>query len=145
MFLRRIADFIKYMPVLYNKGKAVKPVRTIVLSFALVIAVGTILLMLPISSRNGEFTPLVNSFFTATSATCVTGLVVYDTYLHWSSFGQAVILILIQIGGLGLVTFFTFFNILIGKRLGLRTMLLASESANSSSFDNINALMKMIR
>ena len=76
----------------------------IALSFAAVILIGTLLLMLPASSRAGQPTPFLDCLFTATSATCVTGLVVYDTYQHWTPLGQVIILLLIQIGGLGLVT-----------------------------------------
>ena len=68
------------------------PARMIVYSFAAIILMGTLLLMLPFSSRSGAVTPLWNALFTATSATCVTGLVIYDTYTHFSPFGQAVIL-----------------------------------------------------
>ncbi|MBS4784912.1 MAG: Trk family potassium uptake protein [Clostridiales bacterium] len=120
------------------------PTRVICVSFALVILVGTCLLCLPISSRTGEFTPVINSLFTATSATCVTGLITYDTFTHWSRFGQMVIILLIQIGGLGLVTFSTFFSIMIGKKLGLREMQLAQESINFGSVANINRLLRNI-
>ncbi|MGC9125198.1 MAG: potassium transporter TrkG, partial [Caldisericaceae bacterium] len=78
----------------------VSPVQFVVLSFLLVIFTGTILLMLPIASKSGTFTDLITALFTSTSATCVTGLVVVDTFEHWSFFGQFVILLLIQIGGL---------------------------------------------
>ena len=118
-----------------------QPLRVICLSFALVILVGTILLCLPISSKSREFTPLVNSMFTATSATCVTGLITYDTFTHWSRFGQIVILLLIQIGGLGLVTFSTFFTVIAGKKLGLREMQLAQESINFGSMANIHKML----
>ena len=77
------------------------PARTICLSFLLIITVGTLLLMMPFSSRTGQFTPPVDALFTATSATCVTGLVVYDTWTHWSPLGQGIIIALIQTGGLG--------------------------------------------
>lgn len=120
------------------------PVRVICISFAFVILVGTLLLTLPISSRNGLFTPIDNAFFTATSATCVTGLVVYDTFAHWSTFGQVIILLLIQIGGLGLVTFTSFFNVLIRKRIGLRSMQLAQESINSTSIIDIQLIVKRV-
>lgn len=120
------------------------PARLIVISFAVVICVGTILLSLPIASRDGHFTNLLDSLFTATSATCVTGLVVYDTYLKWSVFGQLVILFLIQIGGLGLLTITTFFNIALGKKLGLRSMVVASESVNTSTLSGITSLIKMV-
>ncbi len=120
------------------------PARTIVVSFAAVILTGTLLLMLPIASKSGTFTPFVNALFTATSATCVTGLIVYDTFTHWSHFGQVVILLLIQIGGLGLVTFTTFFNILIGRKLGLRGMKLAQESISTDSLAGLRGIIKMV-
>ncbi len=126
-----------------RKIKVRTPMRIITLSFAAVILLGTFLLGLPVSSRNGVPTPFLDCLFTATSATCVTGLIVYDTYTHWSPFGQAVILLLIQIGGLGLVTFTTFFNIMLGKKLGLRSMHLAQESISSMSSD-VRQLVGMV-
>lgn len=93
--------------------------QIIILGFISVIFVGTILLMLPISSRSGQVTNFGDSLFTATSAVCVTGLVVYDTASYWSYFGQAVILILIQIGGLGVVTIASFMAMLTGKKINL--------------------------
>lgn len=128
----RVHDFLK------------KPTRVIVVSFALIITVGTILLMLPFSSREGIFTPFSTAFFTATSATCVTGLVVEDTYTYFSTLGQVIILLLIQFGGLGLVTITTFFNIAIRRKLGLKTVQLAQESINSDGSQDIRALIKMI-
>lgn len=120
------------------------PAKVIVISFALLILVGTLLLTLPFSSRDGRFTPFVNALFTATSATCVTGLTVYDTYTHFTLFGQAVILTLIQLGGLGLVTLTSFFYLAIGKKMGLRTAHLAQESVNSDDrLDTVN-LIKMV-
>lgn len=74
------------------------------IGFLIIILVGALILSLPISSRIGELTPFINSLFTSASATCVTGLVVYDTYSHFSVFGQTVIMLLIQIGGLGFMT-----------------------------------------
>ncbi|MCR5144672.1 MAG: Trk family potassium uptake protein [Lachnospiraceae bacterium] len=93
--------------------------QIIILGFISVIFVGTILLMLPISSQSGQVTNFGDSLFTATSAVCVTGLVVYDTASYWSYFGQAVILILIQIGGLGVVTIASFMAMLTGKKINL--------------------------
>lgn len=113
------------------RRREIKPVRLIVLSFLFVICCGAGLLMLPFSTREGGIS-LVDAFFTATSATCVTGLVVRDTWQTFTAFGQTVILLLIQIGGLGIVTIVAFFNFAIGRRLGLRDMQLASESAGSS-------------
>lgn len=116
------------------------PTRVISLSFAAIILVGSGLLMLPISSRQGIVTPFIDCLFTATSATCVTGLVVHDTFTYWTEFGQCVILFLIQVGGLGLVTFTTFFNFMIGKKLGLRGRRLAQESIGSGG----NNLRQMV-
>jgi len=132
------------MPVIQKKARAIKPARTIALSFLIVILAGTTLLMLPISAKSGNFTPLRHALFTATSATCVTGLVVFDTFQKWSLFGQCVILAMIQIGGLGLVTFVTFFNFFIGRKLGLRRMQLASESVNADGFNDARRLMRNI-
>ncbi len=100
--------------------------------------------MLPISAKNGMSTPFENALFTATSATCVTGLIVYDTFNHWTIFGQLVILTLIQIGGLGLVTFTTFFSVLIRKKMGMRSMQLAQESINSASIIDIQLIIKQV-
>ncbi|MBR2037030.1 MAG: Trk family potassium uptake protein, partial [Lachnospiraceae bacterium] len=87
-----------------KKKKELSTTQVIMLGFLLVILAGTILLMLPVCSQKGTFTPFLTSLFTATTCVCVTGLVVVDTYAHWSIIGQIVILILIQIGGLGVVT-----------------------------------------
>ncbi len=121
-------------------------VQTIALGFLLIIAVGTILLMLPISSRNGECTGFFNAFFTATSSTCVTGLVVVDTYTHWSLFGQAVILLLIQIGGLGFITIGVFFSIFLKRRIGLKERNLIQESMNTLQIGGtVRLVQKIVR
>lgn len=120
------------------------PARIIVSSFALLIMIGAGILMLPISSKTGQGLDLLSALFTATSATCVTGLVVVDTYSHFSMFGQVVILILIQLGGLGLVTFATFFNLAIRKKVGFKTLHLAQESASGYSTYTTKHLVKLI-
>lgn len=84
--------------------KNISATRLIALSFLCVILLGAFLLCLPLSSASGKWTGFVDALFTATSATCVTGLVVFDTFSHWSLFGQLVILVMIQIGGIGLMT-----------------------------------------
>lgn len=133
------------LPVSGGKGQfALNPARIICLSFLVIIAVGTVLLALPFSSRSGEFTPLLDALFTATSATCVTGLVVYDTWSHWSGVGQGIILALIQVGGLGLVTMGSFFHMLVGRRMGLRAMELAKESVNSDSFAGVRHMLRTV-
>lgn len=87
-----------------KKRRNITSFQIIIISFFLLILVGTFLLMLPIASRNGQFTSFFDALFTATSATCVTGLIVKDTATYWSVFGQGVILLLIQIGGMGVIT-----------------------------------------
>lgn len=124
------------MPILKaNSKKAESPARTLVVGFLIIIAVGTLLLFLPISSKSREFTPLFDCLFTATSATCVTGLIVYDTFTHWSLFGQIVIALLVQVGGLGFVTIITFFNISIGKKLGYHTLKNVAGDYSESFFE----------
>ncbi len=132
------------MPVIKSKSKSPKPAAMIVLSFAIVIAIGSLLLMLPMSSSDGKFTDPSAAIFTATSATCVTGLTVVDTGTYWSIFGQIVILLMIQIGGLGFVTLVSFFNFLIRKKLELRSIQVASESMNTSGFSDVKLLVKYV-
>ncbi len=132
------------MPIIQKKQKPITPARTIAFSFFCVILTGAFLLMLPISSKNGMMIPFNHALFTATSATCVTGLVIYDTFQQFTIFGQLVILAMIQIGGLGLVTFITFFNFAIGKKLGLRKMQVASESVSADGFNDARGLVKNI-
>lgn len=118
-----------------KKVKKLTPVRIIVLSFLGIILVGGFLLTMPFSARSGAFTPVEDAMFTATSATCVTGLAVFDTWAYWSVFGQIIILLLIQVGGLGLVTFTTGFTLLFRQKLGIKDMALAKESSGSDSID----------
>ncbi|MDO5382709.1 MAG: potassium transporter TrkG [Eubacteriales bacterium] len=107
------------MSSLIFKKKKLTSFRIIILSFSSVILLGTILLMLPISSKEGVVTPFMDALFTSTSAVCVTGLVVHDTATYWSQFGQIIIMILIQIGGMGVVTFAVLFSIISGKKISL--------------------------
>lgn len=123
---------------------SIAPVRVICLSFLVIIIGGALLLSLPISSKTGEFTPLLHSLFTATSATCVTGLVIYDTFTHWTVFGQSVILMLIQLGGLGLVSFTTFFTMRVRGKLGLRDLRLAGEHMNFGNVVGIQSMLRLI-
>ena len=94
--------------------------RIILFGFIIMIFVGASILSLPISSRSGEFTPFIDALFTATSASCVTGLIVYDTATHWSVFGKIIIIAMIQCRGLGVVTMLTVFTQVTGKKIGLR-------------------------
>ncbi len=117
---------------------------TLVYGFAGMIAAGTILLMFPISSNSGEWTSPVNCLFTATSAVCVTGLVVVDTLDHWNYFGQFVILLLIQLGGLGFMTSATILLMAAGRRIGLRDRILIGESIGASSIGGVVRLVRNI-
>jgi len=120
------------------------PPKTLVLGFALIILLGTILLTLPIATEDGQGLSWLDAMFTATSATCVTGLVVVDTGSTFTLFGEVVILSLIQVGGLGFMTFATFFALLMRKRISLRERLLLQESLNYVSIEGIVRLAKMI-
>jgi trk system potassium uptake protein TrkH len=106
----------------------ITPSQIIVLGFLCLILLGALLLMLPISGRAGHATSFLDALFTATSATCVTGLVVHDTATYWSLFGQIVILLLIQIGGMGFVTIAVGITVLRGKKIGLRQRFIMQES-----------------
>lgn len=116
----------------------------IVLGFAVLIAIGTLLLMLPISSKSGEFTDPLTAAFTAVSATCVTGLVVVDTGMYWSLFGQIVIIVLIQIGGLGFMTMAVLLSRIIKRKITPRERMLVAMSYNLNSYDSTNQLVKRI-
>lgn len=118
--------------------------RIVILSFLGMILCGAILLMLPISSRNGNWTPFIDALFTSTSASCVTGLIIYDTATHWSLFGQFVLLILIQIGGLGVITLGIFLAILTGKKIGLRSRTIMKESIDAPQTGGIVRIAKFI-
>ncbi len=123
---------------------SIAPSKLLVLSFAILILIGALLLTMPFSSRSGEWTPFINAVFTATSASCITGLVVYDTFSYWSTIGQIIILLLIQIGALGIVTLATFFSVLLRKKIGLKGMLLAQESINSFSYSEVLRLVRKV-
>jgi trk system potassium uptake protein len=101
-------------------GALQHPARVIALAFALAVAVGTVLLSLPVASATGERADVVTALFTATSAVCVTGLVTVDTATFWSGFGEMVIVVLIQAGGLGIMTLATLIVVLLARRMGLR-------------------------
>lgn len=121
--------------------KSISTTRLIALSFLLVILSGSFLLCLPLSSSSGEWTGFVDAFFTATSATCVTGLVVFDTFSHWSVFGQLVILLMIQIGGIGLMTIIIMLFIFLKKKISLHERLILMQSAGTV---RISGMVKLV-
>lgn len=116
----------------------------IAFGFFNIIVCGTLLLMLPISSRDAGGTGFLPSLFTATSATCVTGLVVVDTYQHWSLFGQLVILAMIQVGGLGFVTIGMTILLMLGKKIGIADRGLLKDSVNTLEIGGMVRLTKLI-
>ncbi len=118
------------------------PVQILAIGFAIVIFTGAILLSLPIASQNGETTPFIDCIFTSTSAVCVTGLVTVDTGTHWTYFGKTVIMLLIQIGGLGFMSVTTLVFFLLGKRITLKERLVMQEAMNVNS---LQGLVKMIK
>lgn len=115
--------------------------QIIFLGFLLVIAVGTGLLMLPASTSGVEGATFVEALFTATSALCVTGLIVVDTATYWSGFGEAIILVLIQVGGFGVMTFATVIGLAVMGRLSLRSKLIAAAEAKSLGLADLRALV----
>ncbi|MGL5647700.1 MAG: TrkH family potassium uptake protein [Clostridium sp.] len=117
-------------------------VQVLALGFAIVIIIGAILLSLPISSKSGESTNFLDALFTSTSAVCVTGLVTLDTGTYFNTFGQIIIMLLIEIGGLGFMSFATFIAVLLGKKITLRNRLLVQEAMNTFS---IQGLVKMVK
>lgn len=119
------------------------PLQFLSLGFFLVILLGALLLSLPFSNRSGIGIPFIDALFTATSATCVTGLAVFDIYTQFSLFGQAVILCLIQIGGLGFMTFGICLSMALGKRIGLRERALMKESIGAMKLGGIVRLVKL--
>ncbi|MGE8206958.1 TrkH family potassium uptake protein [Heyndrickxia sp. NPDC080065] len=128
---------------LYKRLKLTPP-KILTLGFACIILIGCILLHLPIASQNGEEIDWLSALFTATSATCVTGLVVVDTGTTFSLFGQIVILSLIQIGGLGFMTFATLIALIIGKKISLKERLLIQAALNVVSPQGVVKLVKTV-
>ncbi len=127
-----------------KKRKPLPLPRTIALGFFIMIMIGTVLLMLPVSSKDGQTTDLISALFTSASASCVTGLVVYDTYTHWSLFGQIVIITLIQIGGLGFVSMGVLFAMITKRKIALRQRTLIQESVNTLQLGGVVRLVKKI-
>ena len=126
----------------FKRNFKLKGVQILALGFILVILVGALILTLPISTTSGESTNFLDALFTATSAVCVTGLIVVDTGTYWNMFGQTVIMILIEIGGLGFMSFTTLIAIILGKKITLRERLILQDAMNTF---NIQGLVKMVK
>ncbi len=135
-------DFSSIKKYISNQINNMAPVRVIIVSFVLIIILGTVALSLPFSTKEGN-TSILEAAFTATSATCVTGLSLFDTYSHFTFAGQFTILLLIQVGGLGLATFTTAFFLLFRKKIGYKNLFLFSEASGKSGLD-ISQLLKVV-
>lgn len=140
----RLAAGSETIPTLTLPRLSMTVSRTICLGFLAMISIGTLLLMLPFSTSSGDWNNPLVALFTATSAVCVTGLIVVDTGTHFSPFGEFAILLLIQIGGLGYMTATTFLLIILGRRLGLRDRLAVQQSFDIPELAGIGFLIRSI-
>ena len=120
------------------------PTQTIALVFAAIILIGTLLLALPVASRSGESAGILPSLFTATSATCVTGLVLFDTWTQWSGFGQTVILCLIEIGGLGFMSAASLVIFVLRRKVGLRQRMVMAQALSLDDMEDVVRLQKWV-
>ena len=127
-----------------HSRKWFNPTQILVVGFAIMILIGALILMTPFSSASGEWTDFVSALFTATSAVCVTGLIVVDTGTYWSGFGQFIIIALIQIGGLGFMTFTTLAFFIARKRIGLKERLVLQEGFNAYNLGGIVKYTKYV-
>lgn len=132
------------MSKLFAKRKRLTSFQIIILAFSGVILLGTLVLILPLSSRDGQTTSFLDALFTATSAVCVTGLVIHDTATYWSVFGQVVILLLIQIGGVGVITVAASFAMLAGRRISLKQRSTMQEAISAPKVGGIVRLTGFI-
>ena len=127
-----------------KRRKSFSTTRIIMFSFAAAILVGSLLLSLPFSTKSGEAVPFIDALFTATTATCVTGLVTLPTVTTWSLFGQAVILILIQLGGLGVITVMAGITAALHRKMGLSDRLLIRDAFNLNSLSGLSEFIKKV-
>ncbi len=125
-----------------KKQRSINPARVVLTGFCLIILLGTFFLWLPISAKSGEFTNPLTALFTATSATCVTGLAKEDTFTYWSPFGQVVILTLIQVGGLGFVTMVSLIHFLFNQKFSLSQRLVMASALN---MNNVSGVVRVVR
>ena len=127
-----------------NRSRATSPTKIIALTFAGIILVGSLLLTLPVASRSGVSCGFRPALFTATSATCVTGLVFYDTWTQWSGFGQAVIITLIEIGGLGFMSAASMVVFLFRKKVGLKQRMVMAQALSLTDMEGVVRLQKLV-
>lgn len=149
LLIRQTYFILQFFLVKFSDGKfsrwlSTNPPVVLMLSFATAIFIGSVLLMLPMSSNNNQVTPFVDALFTSTSATCVTGLTVVETGEHFSLIGQIIILILIQIGGLGIMTISTFFALILGQNINLKLRNVVTQAVGGTNTVNVFLLLKII-
>lgn len=139
-------DFLEKWQTVQKKLREIRltPTQIIAVSFAAIIFLGSLLLMLPVSSRNGTSCGFTPALFTATSATCVTGLVLYDTWTQWSGFGQAVIITLIEIGGLGFMSLASVFVFALRRKVGLKQKMLMAQALSVNDMEGVVNLQKTV-
>ena len=128
----------------HKKALRMTPTQIIAVSFAALILLGTVLLALPVASRDGQSAGILTSLFTATSSTCVTGLILVDTWTQWSGFGQIVILCLIEIGGLGFMSAASMVVFVLRRKVGLRQRMLMAQALNVNEMDGVVRLQKWV-
>ena len=131
-----------WMRDVFIRSQSLNATRIVAASFALIILAGALLLTLPAASRDGESAGLLTGLFTATSATCVTGLILVDTWIQWTLFGQVVILVMIQLGGLGFMTVITLASFALRRRIGLSERLIMVSTFNLNDLDGV---VRMVR
>ena len=127
-----------------KRNRTLSPTKIIAVTFALIILLGAVLLTLPAASRDGVSCGFRPALFTATSSTCVTGLVLYDTWSQWSGFGQAVILSLIEIGGLGFMSAASVFVFFLRKKVGLKQRMVMAQALSLNDMEGVVRLQKVV-
>ena len=127
-----------------RRGKPIRPMQVIALAFAGIILLGAWLLTLPAASRSGGRCPWLKALFTATSATCVTGLTPFDTWSQWSPFGQGVLLCLIEVGGLGFMSMATLFIFLLRKRVSLKQRMVMAQALSLNGMEGVVRLQRTV-
>ena len=137
--IKRLALWLRDV---FVRNRSLNATRIVAVSFACIIVVGTLLLALPIASRDGQSAGLFTALFTATSSTCVTGLILVDTWVQWSLFGQVVILAMIQLGGLGFMTVIPMVSLALHRRIGLSERLIMVSTLNLNDLDGV---VRMVR
>jgi trk system potassium uptake protein len=138
-----IIRFLSPLPGPPHRSSALRftPARVVASSFAGTILVGSVLLTLPVATRDSQGTPLLDALFTATSAVCVTGLIVLDTPVHFSTFGQVVLMGLMQVGGLGIMTFSTFLAITLQHRMGMQDRLIMQDLLEERNIETLKSMI----